>query len=175
MDPVAEQFSNLQVDVASLPRVEEVRMNRLCPKYLYKLHIRSFLSFLVPGGALFAASFYYAPLAQFIWIGEGILLLFFGWSLYLNLQLLRYIAYGLRERDLIFKRGYLFRKTTVVPFNRVQHISVQRALLDKALGISTLKIFTAGGAGSDLEIPGLFPENASRLKDEISARTSGYG
>ena len=79
-------------------------------------------------------------------------------------------GYALREQDIIFKRGFLFERTTIVPFNRIQHVSVERSFLDKVLNISTLKVFTAGGSGSDISIPGIIPETATSLKEEVSVR-----
>lgn len=81
-------------------------------------------------------------------------------------------GYAIRERDIIFKRGFIYKKTTIVPFNRVQHVSIERDFPDKILGISTLRLFTAGGSGSDISIPGLIPQIANNMKEEISKRIS---
>ena len=100
----------------------------------------------------------------------GILLLVFGFA-YLNASLLqKKYGYALREKDLIYRRGYLITKTTVIPFNRIQHVSISRGVFDKALGISTLKIFTAGGQGSDVSIPGLLPNLAVNLKEAVAKK-----
>ena len=62
----------------------------------------------------------------------------------------------------------LFEKITIIPFNRIQHISTSVGILDKFFKIANLNIFTAGGSGSDINIPGLTPEIAARLKDKIA-------
>lgn len=79
-------------------------------------------------------------------------------------------GYALREQDIIYKRGFLFERITIVPFNRIQHVSVERSFLDKILNISSVKVFTAGGSGSDISIPGIYPDTATSVKEEISAR-----
>ncbi len=47
MDPIAaENFSNLQVDVDSLPKFEEVNLQPISKKYLVKLQVGTTISFL---------------------------------------------------------------------------------------------------------------------------------
>ena len=82
-----------------------------------------------------------------------------------------YMGYMLRERDILFKKGIFFRKTTMVPFNRIQHCEVKNGPIDRMMNLTTLKIFTAGGHTSDLEIPGLLPEKAQHIKQYIIGRT----
>jgi len=76
-------------------------------------------------------------------------------------------GYAMREHDIIFKKGWIWRSSTIVPFNRVQHTEIEQGPIERIFRLSVLKIFTAGGSSSDLRIPGLLPENANRLKDYI--------
>lgn len=85
-----------------------------------------------------------------------------------------YFGYALREKDILFRRGYVQQRTTVIPLNRVQHSAVHRSLLDRWLGIASLKIYTAGGSGSDLTIPGLTPEQALRLNEALALKVADY-
>ena len=55
----------------------------------------------------------------------------------------------------------------IVPFNRVQHIETHRNPVERKLGLSSLKLFTAGGMGADLEINGLNVERASQIRQFI--------
>ncbi len=77
-------------------------------------------------------------------------------------------GYALREHDIVYKTGFINQKTTTVPFNRIQHSEIRQSLIARLLGISKLKIFTAGGQGSGLFIHGLSPETAQQLKDFLS-------
>ncbi|MFD2518494.1 PH domain-containing protein [Salinimicrobium flavum] len=175
MDPVSpEKFSNLQVEVASLPRYEEAELSSLDRKYLLKLHIRTTISLLFFTAGLVAGYFFLQNNLNYFVGGFVLLLVLFGWSYYVNFQLMKRNGYALRQLDIIFRSGYLFEKTTVVPFNRVQHVSVERSFTDKLLKLSTLKIYTAGGAGSDISIPGLLPQTATSLKEEISVRIADH-
>ncbi|GAB2770713.1 PH domain-containing protein [Salinimicrobium soli] len=175
MDPIAkEEFSNIKLNVASLPAYEEVQLHSLAPKFLWKLNIGTLISALFFLVVLTVAFTFFEPFRPYLWFAAAVWILLFGWSFFSNIQLMKRNGYALREKDVIYKRGFLFEKTTIVPFNRIQHVSVERSFLDKLLNLATLKVYTAGGSGSDVSVPGLFPDNATSLKEEISARISGH-
>ncbi|MDT0295129.1 PH domain-containing protein [Mesonia ostreae] len=77
-------------------------------------------------------------------------------------------GFVVREKDILFQKGVLVIKTTIIPFNRVQHVSTTQSLLDKYFKLKNVKIFTAGGQGSDIKIPGLTPEKALHIKEWIA-------
>lgn len=83
-------------------------------------------------------------------------------------------GYVLRQRDITYKKGFLIHSQTTIPFNRVQHCETTQGPLSRAFGLMSLKVFTAGGASSDLRISGLRPEEANRLKDFITEASSTY-
>lgn len=175
MDPVnSEQFSNFQVTVNSLPHYEEVSLQPLSSKYLVKLQLSTLFSLLFFGTGLIVAYFLLPNFRSYVYLAGIFILLIFGWTLFNNIMYVRKSGYALREKDIIFRRGFLFERSTVVPFNRIQHVSVERSFLDKVLKLSTLKVFTAGGSGSDISIPGILPQTATSVKEEISARISAH-
>jgi len=77
-------------------------------------------------------------------------------------------GFVVREKDILFQKGVLVIKTTIIPFNRVQHVSTTQSLFDKYFELKNIKIFTAGGQGSDIKIPGLTPEKALHIKEWIA-------
>ena len=77
------------------------------------------------------------------------------------------LAYALHPTLLQVVRGWLFHVDTIVPLVRVQHIDVTRGPLDKAFGTSTLVVHTAGTHNSIVVLPGLAPEKAEAIRDEI--------
>ena len=60
----------------------------------------------------------------------------------------------------------------MVPFNRIQHITVVETAIDKIFNIAQLNIFTAGGQNSDLNIQGLDPDVALRIRDFVLRKTT---
>jgi len=85
----------------------------------------------------------------------------------------KFKGYALREFDIIYKSGIFWRKQTVLPFNRIQHLESHRGPLERKFGLATLRLFSAGGHGADLTIFGLEYERANDIRqlllDKIQA------
>ena len=73
-------------------------------------------------------------------------------------------GYSVRERDIIYKSGVIWRSVTAVPFNRIQHVEKSSTPLDRRYQLATLELFTAGGSGGDLRIHGLPARTAEKLR-----------
>ena len=76
-------------------------------------------------------------------------------------------GYVVRDRDIVFRQGVLFRSVTAVPFNRIQHVETSSTPLDRKFGIAALQLYTAGGSGGDLKIHGLDAGTAEQLRGFI--------
>lgn len=77
-----------------------------------------------------------------------------------------YLAWGYRlsSQDLAVTHGIYWKSERYVARERVQHVDVAAGPIARKLGICKLTIFTAGGMGPVVEIPGLVPEEAERLR-----------
>jgi len=75
--------------------------------------------------------------------------------------------FEVREDDLYLERGVLTRVNTVVPFVRVQHVDTQRGPIERAAGLSSVVVYTAGSRGADVTIPGLTPDRADALQERL--------
>lgn len=84
----------------------------------------------------------------------------------------RYNAWGYvpGEDELMVRHGLMVRKVTLVPFGRVQHIDVARGPLQRALGIATLVLNTAGTRGAVVRLPGLDHDEAERLREHVRGK-----
>jgi hypothetical protein len=79
-------------------------------------------------------------------------------------------GYGLDGEELQVRRGVWTRVHTLVPLDHVQHIDVSQGPLERAVGICSLVLHTAGTLHSQIVVPGLTRESAERIRDEIRAR-----
>jgi hypothetical protein len=79
-------------------------------------------------------------------------------------------GYGIDPQELHVRRGVWIRVHTVVPLDHVQHIDVSQGPLERAVGICSLVLHTAGTLHSQIVLPGLDRATAERLRDEIRAR-----
>ena len=82
----------------------------------------------------------------------------------------RYLAWGYLERedDLLVRRGVLVRRTSVVPYGRMQYVDVTAGPLARRLGLAMVTLHTAAAA-TDASIPGLPAVEAARLRDRLAA------
>lgn len=86
-----------------------------------------------------------------------------------RLPLRRHLArgYTMSADRLRVARGIWFRRDTVVPFGRVQHIDVNQGPIERAYGIATLTLHTAGTHNASVHLPGLEHGLATRMREEI--------
>jgi uncharacterized protein len=91
-----------------------------------------------------------------------------SWLWWLIGRQVRAVGYADRDDDLLVVSGILFRRLVVVPYGRMQLVDVRRGPLERYLGLATVQLHTAA-ATSDATIPGLSPEEAARLRDQLAA------
>ena len=73
-------------------------------------------------------------------------------------------GYVVRDKDIVFRSGVLWRSVTAIPFNRIQHVETSHTPLDRKFDVAALQLFTAGGTGGDLNIAGLATATAERMR-----------
>ena len=78
-------------------------------------------------------------------------------------------GYDMADEELRVLRGFLWRRDTVVPFNRIQHIDVAQGPLQRIFGLSTLIVHTAGTHNNIVTLPGLADANAETMRETIKA------
>lgn len=83
-------------------------------------------------------------------------------------------GYALRERDISYKEGVLWKSHTVIPFNRIQHSEVTQGPIQSVFELSSISIYTAGGGASDLTITGLQQKEAHQIKDFLLQKLSRH-
>lgn len=74
--------------------------------------------------------------------------------------------YEIRERDLFLSHGSWFYVLTLIPFDRIQYVETHQGPLDLAFRLTQLVVYTAAGRAA--RIPGLAPDEAEALREELS-------
>ena len=97
----------------------------------------------------------------------GGILGFIGLSAVLRILEVRRLAYQLRDHDISKRSGVITHRVESLPFVRVQHVRVNRGAIERALGLATLQI---SSAGPNIVIPGLTDAEASRIKLLVTER-----
>lgn len=79
----------------------------------------------------------------------------------------RFWRFEVRDQELYIRRGVITQVRTLVPYVRVQHVDSRRGPTDRALGLASVVVYTAGSRGADVTIPGLTPERATELQNRL--------
>ncbi|MGB8194882.1 MAG: PH domain-containing protein [Chitinophagaceae bacterium] len=163
------EFSNSSIELALLPKAEEVSFQPIEPSYWKVLQIEwlitSILILVIGGVAIFFIKALHQP--AIIGMAAGLWLLIIITSYWLSNKSFLRKAYAMREKDVMYRTGFIIRELHVCPFNRIQHCSVHAGPLERQYGLASISLFTSGSDGSDLKIPGLTEEKAAAIREFI--------
>lgn len=157
-------FSNNQIDINTLPSLEELELIPIHKNFLYILIINIGTIFVGAVGGLTFARWVSEDdgFSHFAFYLQGVLVV-----VGLIVMLIYYLGfknrkYAIREQDMTYTHGYLVTKIITLPYNRIQHLEIRRSFLARKFSLSTLKIYSAGESGGDLAIRGLPMDIAER-------------
>ncbi len=167
-----EIFENQQIESSRLPHHEIINYESLEPKYLNTNIITTLIIWFIIMTIIIVVSFFADFIQENRWNILGAISLIFILILILEYFGFKFKGYALRQKDISYKRGLIWREITALPFNRVQHCEINEGPIDRMFGLASIKIFTAGGSSSDLEIPGLSKSNAELIKSFIIKKTA---
>jgi membrane protein YdbS with pleckstrin-like domain len=162
-----QDFSNALVVIDDVPTIEGITYQPLQPEYLKIQRIWFFILMPLLAIVLFVGFYFiekiqilwlmasvslaYVLLALVYWVGEGLSF--------------RHSGYAVREHDILFRSGWWVRSTHLVPFNRVQHLSIEAGMLERRYGLASISVYTAGQA--DLTVHGITQETAEKIKEFV--------
>lgn len=158
-------FLNLQINMDELPTANELVMEPMAEAYEQEVKVQQIIVWTPLLLASFAP-FLIAGLFPLLLIPVFVLILAaFIVALVIRKSKVKGIA--LREHDIAYRSGLFWKKTVLLPFNRVQHAEVSSGPLQRKYGLASLKFFTAGGSSVDLKIDGLLKERAEEIRTFI--------
>lgn len=103
-----------------------------------------------------------------VWIPAGVIVLITLITLVILPRQAKAIGYMLRDDDIVFRKGILWQRMIAVPYGRMQLVDITQGPLDRAFGVSQLKMVTAA-ATTGVQIPGLAQTAAEALRDTLIA------
>jgi len=168
----AENFSNEAIELENLPGIENIEYENISKDYLWVLYLRSILTYAIVFFIYFMVAFNLReslsletrkllPVLLALWVMFGFYRLY---------KIYKKKGYALREHDVNYKSGWLWKKATTIPYYRIQHCDLSSGPVERMFDLSTLNIYTAGGSNSDLSIPGLNTDHGLRLKKFILSK-----
>lgn len=166
------QFTNDTIDTTQLPRYEEVTFTPLHSKYkiVLLLNISIFSAVIVTAVTIYAF-INHQRLTSVNWIFVGIGLLFIlGLVYFFSLLGLKKKGFAFRNHDVLYRSGIIATSTMVIPYNRIQHVSLHEGFISRYFGLAKVEIFTAGGSASDIEISGIDKDQAEDIKQLLMGK-----
>ncbi|MGZ5286170.1 MAG: PH domain-containing protein [Flavisolibacter sp.] len=159
-------FINAPIDINTIPAAGSLELQPVQPSYKKILVIEWLITaaiFAVIGAVVvFALSKLTDSYGWLIVLAAWILLVGIHYfTLQKNFPIL---AFAVREKDVVTRKGWLIRSIKICPFNRIQNCSVQSGPLERKYGLASLVIYTAGTEGADMRIAGLLQEEADNLR-----------
>lgn len=144
-----------------------VEWRRVSPKYLWVDLIGNVIGTIV---ALVVTSIpAFVSGIQWFWALPASLAIVLIITLAFTPRRVRAIGYQLRDDDLVFRRGIMFQRIVSVPYGRMQLVDVTAGPLDRAAGLTVVRMHTASPS-SNAHVPGLTPEVAQRLRERLTER-----
>ena len=102
------------------------------------------------------------------WAAMAVVVAVAIWRSLVTVRAVKAWGYAERDNDLLVRHGLVIRRLSIVPYARMQFVDVTAGPLERAFKLATVQLHTASAA-SDAKIPGLPPEEASRLRDRLTA------
>lgn len=160
-------FSNEAIPLESLPQFQSVDLNPLHQDYKkvmsWSIFFTSIIMLLVLGSI------------GYFTIGFSVyyFLFFLPWLIWFMIRILSFKisfsnqAYTLREKDFIYQEGWLFKSQQIVPYSKIQHLSIQEGWIARKYGLANINIFTTG---DNIVIPGVSKEIAMQIQAYILSK-----
>ena len=104
---------------------------------------------------------------KLVWVAYAVIIFFTAWDMIYHFYADPLKQYALREHDLNYQSGLLFKSLVSQPILRIQHIEIKRGPIERKYDLATLQVFSAGGISYTFTIPGLEHENAIQLRQFV--------
>ncbi|MEW6993994.1 PH domain-containing protein [Colwelliaceae bacterium MEBiC 14330] len=165
-------FSNQTLLITDIPSIERLEHQPLAASYARSNRIISFsimlifvmLALFVKYQTFFEISIVNkAMLLNTLWLISAFIALFGFYKSFADVKKF----FALRQQDISFSSGLIFKKTVSQPILRIQHVELKRGPIERKIGLASLQVFSAGGAMHTFEIPGLKLDDAESIRQFI--------
>ncbi len=90
-------------------------------------------------------------------------------------------AYEITDDTYKMEQGVIWKRYVSIPYERIQNIDIHRGVIARILGLSELRIQTAGfggmqgkwGSFAEGKLPGIEKEKAEQLREKLISRVKG--
>ncbi len=161
------EYNNPHIPIAAIPQYQEIPLQSIEPDYKKVLWFNWTIAYLFITG-LTILIFITNEKIQKAWIITLAVFVFMS-SIALVIASIeigfKNRSWALRDKDIIFKKGWLFQRTHIVPFAKVQHCILKTGPVGRRYNLASLRFMTAASHQRDISINGLSLEVAEKIKE----------
>lgn len=170
-------FSNAGISIEGIPRAEDIPLQAIEPSFLRVKSIQWIVLWVIVLGIAAMLVFFIDDIREpvVLSIAGAIIIFLASFHFFVLKKSVAFKAYAIREHDVVYRTGWLVRSVKVVPFNRIQHCSVDEGAIARRFGLASVRMFTSGGNDADIRIPGLKAAFASDLRELIISKIRQHG
>lgn len=103
-----------------------------------------------------------------LWLMIPVAALGVAWVVWVPDASYRHFTYQVGDVDVRVMHGWWTRRVAVVLHSRIQHVDTRQGPVERAMGLATVVIYTAGSVGAMVGIPGLAEAGAEALRDRLA-------
>ena len=160
-------FINSAINLSELPVAEDVSLKPVERKYLSLLRIEWAITAIVIFTIVAAILYFAKPVSPWNIIIPVLAVMLVAYYYIYQERAFNFLAYAVRDKDIISQKGWIIRSIKICPFNRVQNCTLNTGPLERKYGLASLSLYTAGSSGADMRINGLSLEEAETLRQFI--------
>lgn len=161
------EYNNPLIPTSDIPQYQEIPLQRVEPAYKKVLWFNWTIAYLFITG-LTVLIFIVNDELHKVWVITLTALVLMG-SIALVIASIeigfKNRSWALRDKDIIFKKGWLFQSTHIVPFTKVQHCILKTGPVGRRYNLASLRFMTAASHQRDISINGLSLEDAEKIKE----------
>ena len=171
-----ENFTNETLNLNSLPKFEEVNFSSLHKNYIKVVYINIAITLLIFAVGIGVLLYFNEELQNTLSYSIfGISYLVFALIVFFSsIVSVKKRGFAVREKDILYKRGLISTTTTMIPFNRIQHVAMHEGAFSRIFDLAQIQIFTAGGNSSDIKISGIEKEKAENIKELLMQKIQNH-
>ena len=114
----------------------------------------------LPAGLAFVSQ---RGLTGALWVAGGIAII----GLFVHWLHWHRFRYGIGPHEIVIERGILHRTRREIPFDRIQDVDIERALLARLFGLAKVRIETGAGGKDEGVLDSVSAEEAARLRAAV--------
>ena len=151
------EYNNPHIPIAAIPQFQEIPLQRVETDYKKVLYFNWSIVLTIVVGILVAVFILNKELHVWWLITLAILAVLLGMALTAaSIEIgFKNRSWAVRDKDILFKNGWLFQSTHIIPFTKVQHCILKTGPISRRYKLASLRFMTAASHDRDISINGV--------------------